>query len=154
MNLETSTSLQSDEYFPVDDLVERLKLPRSRIDVSGSELHILPFLLTQISQRLKRHIFLVVPDSSDAQRLRSDLSFYAGAKERVGYIPVVDASPYGHLSPDRRSVTALLGELACLAWDQPATVTVCAAAALARRMVPRDVLINQTYLVTSGDLLR
>ena len=152
MNLEPSTNLQSDEYFPVDDLAERLKSPRSRIDVSGCELHILPFLLTRLRHRLGRHIFLVVPESSDAQRLRSDLSFYAGSTERVGYIPVVDASPYGHLSPDRRSVTTLLGELACLAWDQPATVTVCAAASLARRMVPRDVLINQTYLVTSGDV--
>ena len=117
------------------------------------ELNGLAYLVHNLQSALERPVLCVLPNPSDARRLRHDLEFYRPKASRVGYLSSIDMSPYGHLSPDRQAVTALLGELACLAWDHVSPITVASAAVLARTVMPPETLVDHTVLVSVGETL-
>ena len=48
---------------------------------------------------------------SDAKRLVDELKIINPTTGQVGYVPAIEASPYGDLSPDRRAVMELLSAL-------------------------------------------
>ena len=66
------------------------------------------------------------------------------------YLPTIDASPYGDLSPDRGGVLGTLAGLARLAWEITGTITVTSATTLIRRVMHPEVLVDHSYLVAEG----
>ncbi len=138
------------EKLPLDELVARVRAGRRLVDVSGVEVELLAWLCVEVHHRLGRHCAIVTPGLSEARRVTADLRFFAGEDEHVALLPVVEANPYGQLSPDRNAVMDLLSGLARLAWDQAGSFTVLAAEALARRVIPKDALVEHSYLVAQG----
>ncbi|MCA9544821.1 MAG: transcription-repair coupling factor, partial [Myxococcales bacterium] len=136
-----------DETFPLDALIDALQGARPTVDVRGVELDLLAYLAVAVQGRLRRPVVLVTPGASEARRLAEDLRFFAGDEVAVTRVPAVDANPYGELSPDRGQVMELLAAQAALAWEQGGPFVVIEAEALARRVIPRDVLVDFSYLV-------
>ncbi|MEE2786240.1 MAG: transcription-repair coupling factor [Myxococcota bacterium] len=153
MAFEPTTSLAPSENFPVAAVIEKIESGARRIDITGLELNGLAFMVDHLQRSLKQPVLCVVPHQSDALRLRSDVECYRPSETRIGYLPTIDMSPYGHLSPDRQAVTALLGELACLAWDHVAPIMVTSAGLLARSLMPPEMLVDHTVLVSVGETL-
>jgi transcription-repair coupling factor (superfamily II helicase) len=139
------------EVFPLERVLAGLRAaPNAAVDVSGVDAELSAYLTVALQAELKRPFVVVAPDAADARRIAADLEFFAGAATRVVLLPTVEASPYGDLSPDRGAVMELLAQLALLAWDQAGTFTVVSAEGLCRRPIPRDVLLDKSYLVVTG----
>ena len=176
------------ESFPLETVLASLA-SKKPIDIVGLDTEVLAWLATALHARTDRACVVVVPEESDARRVAADLGFFTDP-DRVTMLPLVEASPYGDLSPDRGSVMALLAALSQLAWgagpasgravakqsehakesasaaerrgNPPDSLTVSAAeawftvvpaAALARRVIPPDVLVNHSHLVAVGQRL-
>ena len=139
------------ESFPLETVLAALG-GRRAVDITGLDAEVLAWLAVALHARTQRPCVLVVPEDSDARRVAADLGFFTDA-ERVSTIPLVEASPYGDLSPDRASVMALLASLSHLAWGQGVWFTVVPAAALARRVIPSAVLVEHSHLVAVGQRL-
>jgi transcription-repair coupling factor (superfamily II helicase) len=139
-----------EELYPLEALLKAVTDGRKLVDVSGVELDLLAYLVVSAQRRLDRPVVLITPGASEARRLTADLRFFAGQDVAVTHVPAVDASPYGDLSPDRTQVMTLLAAQAALAWDQGGPFVVLSAGALARRVVPSDVLVAFSFLVAVG----
>ena len=139
------------ERLPLDQVVRSVREGSHLVDVVGVDLELLAWTAVALHRRLDRPCAIVVPTAAEARRVATDLRFFAG--ERVTRLPVVEANPYGQLSPDRNAVMELLAALARLAWDDAGAFTVMAADALARRAIPRDTLVEHSYLVATGQPL-
>ncbi len=142
--------------FPVEQVLSRLRAGSSgsaAVDIAGVDAELMAYVTVALQARLGRPFVVVAPEPSDARRIAADLTFFAGESTRVVLLPTVEASPYGDLSPDRGAVMELLAQLALLAWDQAGTFTVVSAEGLARRPIPRGVLLDKSYLVATGQRL-
>jgi transcription-repair coupling factor (superfamily II helicase) len=144
-------SVVMNESFPLETVLASLA-SKKPIDIVGLDTEVLAWLATALHARTDRACVVVVPEESDARRVAADLGFFTDP-DRVTMLPLVEASPYGDLSPDRGSVMALLAALSHLAWGQGVWFTVVPAAALARRVIPPDVLVNHSHLVAVGQRL-
>ncbi len=107
-----------------------------------------------------RPLVVVVPDEPRAVVLARDIDFFLGAPapdddERVLHLPAVETSPYAEMSPDRRSIMRRLGTLFRLSQGFAGQVLVASAAAILRRVIPRDELGGLSdILVAESDLAR
>jgi transcription-repair coupling factor (superfamily II helicase) len=99
----------------------------------------------------KRPVVLVTRDNEDAQRLASDVAFYAASEEGVFAYAAPESSPYAEISPDRRSAMQRLAVLAKL--SAGFRVLVVPASALARKVLPKKVLADFTPTITAEDEL-
>jgi transcription-repair coupling factor (superfamily II helicase) len=117
------------------------------VDLTGVDADFLAHLVTQIHQALDRPIILLAPDAADARRLTSDLQVFA-SPEQVAFVPHVEASPFGDLSPDRGVVMRHLAALARLAWGDAPNYTVLTPGALARKVVPTADLVEHSHVIT------
>ncbi len=135
------------ERYPIDEVAAAVAHPDARVDVSGVDADLLAYLAAGLQGRLDRPVVVVAPGASEARRIAADLRFFAGSDAAVSLLPDIDQSPYGHLSPDRGAVMALLAQLARLVWDDAGPVVVLSAATLARRMMPPAVLVEHSALV-------
>lgn len=141
--------------FPIDRILAALRAGRRVVDLSGVDADLAAYVAVVLQRELKRPLVVVTPQPSDAARVAADLRFFAGGAEAgVTLIPVIESSPYDDLGPDRGAVLDLMARLARLAWlDGAGAFTVVAADALARKVVPRDVLLDRSYLVATGQPL-
>jgi transcription-repair coupling factor (superfamily II helicase) len=138
--------------FPLEGVLSRLRAGKSA-DIAGVDADLTAYVAVAMQARLGRPVVVVAPEASDARRVASDLEFFAGPDCRVVLLSTVEASPYGDLSPDRGAVMELMSQLSLLAWDQAGTFTVLSVDMLARRCVPRDVLVERSFLVVAGKRL-
>ena len=103
----------------------------------------------------KRRVVAITADLETARALAADVSFLLGAgdagdAEAPGSVLLFvpnEASPYADVNPDRRGAQARLGTLFHLAMGLPWSVLVCPIAALARRVVPKEELIDHAELL-------
>lgn len=108
----------------------------------------------------RRKVIALTADTDAARALAADLSFTLGTRDAddpladssdtagrvLLYIPN-EASPYADLNPVRSAAQARLATLFHLAMDLPWSVLVCPIAALARKVVPKDEVIDQSELI-------
>ncbi len=113
-----------------------------------------------LARKAKRRVVAITADTDSARALAADVSFLLGERdaddaEAAGsdafgkvllFLPN-EASPYADVNPDRRGAEQRLATLFHLAAELPWTVLVCPIAALARKVVPRDEVIEHAELV-------
>ncbi len=110
----------------------------------------------------RRKVIAVTPDLETARALAADTSFLLGVRdaddaEAAGgttlgrvllYLPS-EASPYADVNPDRRGTQTRLATLFHVAMDLPWDVLVCPVTALARKVVPREEVMEHAELVVA-----
>ncbi len=102
-------------------------------------------------------VVVVADDVDAARRLAKDVQFLLGRAEsadedmsegdQVLVLSTAETSPYADVNPDRRAALSRMATLGHLAADRPFRVLVIAAAALARKLVPRAVVRAHTHRV-------
>ncbi len=92
-----------------------------------------------------RPVVCVTADAESAKKLADDLAFLtgAGAGDVLVFAPN-EASPYADVNPDRRGAMARLVTLFHLAHALPYRVLVVPAAGLARKVVPKKVVLEHS----------
>src|SRR6185503_9483773 len=115
------------------------------------------------AQKTTRRVIAITPDTESARALAGDVSFLLGAldaddAEASGassfgqvllYLPN-EASPYADVNPDRRGAQTRLSTLFHLGMELPWSVLVCPIAALSRKVVPRETVLEHAELVVAG----
>jgi transcription-repair coupling factor (superfamily II helicase) len=113
-----------------------------------------------LAQRTKRRIVAVTADVDTARALAADVSFLLGERDAddaeasgtdtfggvLLYIPN-ESSPYADVSPDRKGAQMRLATLFHLAVELPWSVLVCPIAALSRKVLPRDEVLEHAELI-------
>src|SRR4051812_38643275 len=108
-------------------------------------------------------VVAVTEDLDGARRLAQDVRFLLGSKSRdeeemedtddVLVLTTSETSPYADVNPDRRSGMSRMATLAHIACKRPWRVLVVCAAALVRKLVPRDVVRAHSHRVVHEDEL-
>jgi transcription-repair coupling factor (superfamily II helicase) len=120
-------------------------------------------VLRALAGSTKRPIVAVTADVDAARALAADASFLLGAPDAddaeadgattlgqvLLYLPN-EASPYADVNPDRRGAQTRLATLFHLAMGLPFAVLVCPIAALARKVVPKDEVLEHAELLVTG----
>lgn len=108
--------------------------------------------------KTEKPVVLVTADLESARRLADDLAFLWGAQAdedtAQGEILVFsanEASPYADVNPDRRAAMARLMTLFHLAHELPWRFLVVPATALARKVVPRNVVLENSDLIVAEE---
>ena len=107
----------------------------------------------------KKRVIAITADVETARALAADASFLLGARDAddaeagattfgsvLLFLPN-EASPYADVNPDRRGAQARLATLFHIAMDLPWSVLVCPVAALARKVVPREDVVDHAELL-------
>ncbi len=116
--------------------------------------------LARTAALAKRKIVAITADVDGARALAADVSFMladrnaddaeAGGATTFGRVLLFvpgEASPYADVNPDRRGAQTRLATLFHVAMDLPWAVLVCPVGALARKVVPRDEVVDHAELV-------
>ncbi len=137
-----------------------------RTDVSGVHGSAGAALVAEVAHATSRPIVLVTADLDGARRLAEDVGFLvrsstdeATAEDTAaGDVLVLagnESSPYADVNPDRRAAMSRMATLFHLASKLPWKVLVVPAAALARKLVPRQMVREHTpRVVAEGELDR
>jgi transcription-repair coupling factor (superfamily II helicase) len=113
-----------------------------------------------LARRTRRKLVAVTADVDAARALAADISFLLGERdaddaEAAGadvfgkvllFVPN-EASPYADVSPDRKGAQMRLATLFHLAVDLPWSILVCPVAALSRKVVPKDEVLEHAELI-------
>ncbi|MBW2528699.1 MAG: transcription-repair coupling factor [Deltaproteobacteria bacterium] len=141
------------------DLAEQVvKAPlRSRhaaTDVAGGALAL---LLSRLAARTERPLVVVTPDRDRAHQLMDDLSFVLpaapaaeGQPKQVLPLLAAETSPYADVAADRADAQQRLAALLELASGQMPRVLVLNAAALTRKVLPGDVVLDHSQQLCAG----
>lgn len=97
-------------------------------------------------------VVVVTEDADAAAKLASDVRFFLG-DARVRWLAPPESTPYADANPDRRSALQRMATLAELARGADLRVLVVAAAALGRKVVPKNEVLAHTHHVVSEDEL-
>ena len=130
--------------------------------VSGAAGCASALVVRALARKTRRRIVAVTADTDAARALAADVSFLLGERdaddaEAAGsdafgkvllFLPN-EASPYADVNPDRRGAEMRLATLFHLAVELPWTVLVCPIAALSRKVVPRDDMMEHAELVVA-----
>lgn len=115
-----------------------------------------------LAAQTRRKIIAVTPDLETARALAADISFLLGVRDAddaeaeggstlgrvLLYLPS-EASPYADVNPDRRGTQTRLATLFHVAMELPWDVLVCPVTALARKVVPREEVLEHAELVVA-----
>ena len=135
------------ERFPLDELVEAASAGTRAVDIRGVSIDGLAYVAVRLGQQVGRPVVVITPGAAEARRVANNLRFFGGDAATVALLPEIEATPYGHLSPDRGAVMETVARLTSFAWGQHQQYTVLSAATLARRIVPPAVLVDHSYLI-------
>jgi transcription-repair coupling factor (superfamily II helicase) len=129
------------------DVASRVReLANGRLDVAGVRGGAGAALVAAIAR--SRRVVLVTSDVEAAQRFGEDVRFFLHeAASSVLVFPSNETSPYADVNPDRRSAMTRMAVLGRLAGDEGWSVLVVPVGALARRVVPREVVLGHTRSV-------
>jgi transcription-repair coupling factor (superfamily II helicase) len=141
------------ERFPLDELVRAASAGTRAVEIEGVSIDSLAYVAVRLGQRLERPVVLITPEAAEARRVANTLRFFGGDAAAVTLLPEIEASPYGHLSPDRGAVMETVARLTAFAWGRHQRYTVLSAATLARRIVPPSVLVDHSYLIAVAQSL-
>ncbi|MBK6513924.1 MAG: transcription-repair coupling factor [Polyangiaceae bacterium] len=97
--------------------------------------------------RSGRRVLLITSDVDSAQHAHGDLRFVLGAGASALLYSHNDTSPYADVNPDRRAAQLRMATLAHLTRGLPFDALVAPVGALARKVVPRDVVEDLSELV-------
>ena len=131
--------------------IARVLDERSRVDLDGLPDGALAYLLAEhTAQREQTQVVIVTKDVDQADRLESDLRFFAApprGDREILVLPPADNSPYLDVLPDRRAEMERLAVLHHLATGLPWRFLLVPAAALIRRLPPRVAIqeASQTF---------
>jgi transcription-repair coupling factor (superfamily II helicase) len=120
-------------------------------------------VLRALARATNRRVVAVTAGVDEARALAADASFMLGARdaddaeagsattfgEVLLFIPN-EASPYADVNPDRRAAEKRLATLFHLGMDLPWRVLVLPATALARRVVPKEEVLEHAELLLAG----
>lgn len=126
-------------------LAERLVSHR-RVAVTGAHGSAAALAARALVRRGER-VLLVTTDVESAQRARDDLRFVLGPSAVVLLYAHNDVSPYADVNPDRRAAQLRLATLAHLSRGLRFDAIVAPIGALARLVVPRDLLDDLSELI-------
>jgi transcription-repair coupling factor (superfamily II helicase) len=128
----------------------------ARVDLTGLPSSAAALLLSRAATTASPFV-IVTPDAETARHVAADLSFFfaeldADASEGDGsktvlVFPTSDTTPFADVAPDRRAAMERLSTLFHLAHGLPFRALVVPAAALARRVPPRDELARRSIVV-------
>ncbi|MDQ3033904.1 MAG: transcription-repair coupling factor [Myxococcota bacterium] len=142
-------------------------LTRPRVDLTGLPTSAAAMVLARAAQRSPAPFLVVVADVDAARRVASDLTFFLGTDPeaddgegvsdrgtaQVLVYPGGDVTPYADVAPDRRAAMERLAALFHLAQGLPFKFLVAPVATLARRVPPREKLIERSMVVAAEDEL-
>ncbi len=151
----------------IADLAASAIKNRGATSVTGAAQGITALLLRKLVTKHKRRVVAITPDTETARALSQDVSFLLSAHNAddaeagetsfgsvLLYLPN-ETTPYAEVNPDRRGAQARLATLFHIGMDLPWSVLVCPISALARKVVPKeDVLEHAELLVTDQDMDR
>src|SRR3984957_1906775 len=136
--------------------------PAGTLHVAGVAGSAAALVVRALAKKTKRRIVAVTADIDAARALAADISFLLGERDaddadeagvdafgKVLLFLPNEASPYADVNPDRRGAEMRLATLFPLAAELPWTVLVYPIAALSRKVVPRDEVLEHAELVVA-----
>ncbi len=143
----------------IRDVAARVRgLRTGRVDVAGVRGCAGAAVAAAIAREGRRVVF-VTEDLDAARRAAEDVGFFVRGSldddaEDTGEGDVLvfaanEASPYAEVSPDRRAAMSRMATLFHLAHDRPWRVILAPAAALARKVVPRNELARRALRIVA-----
>jgi transcription-repair coupling factor (superfamily II helicase) len=138
--------------------------PGQRVDVAGAQGSSPSAVAATIARAGRRPVVVVTSDLDEARRVAQDAAFLLNAPddeetaEDTGQGAVLvfaasEASPYADVNPDRRAAMSRMATLQHLAGGKPWQVLAVPAAALARKVPPRDVVLAHTSKIVAEEEL-
>jgi transcription-repair coupling factor (superfamily II helicase) len=125
---------------------------RARVDLATLPRGALALLLAQAAREHDRRFLIVVPDAETAAKLDADLRCFAGDDLCLHY-PGADTTPFVDVAPDQRAAMERLSVLFHLSQALPFRMLVVPAAALLRRVPPREALARRCMRVAVADVV-
>src|SRR5690606_31070996 len=122
-------------------------------------------VLTAALARPSAPVVVVTEDLDAARRLAGDARFFLGGAQAdeetedgadasgVLVLATPETSPYADANPDRRAAMSRMATLSHLAAGRPFCALVLPASALARKLVPPDVVRAHTHTIRAEDEL-
>jgi transcription-repair coupling factor (superfamily II helicase) len=141
------------------DEVVRSVGTRSRVDLAGLPAGAAAMVLARAARAQAGPTLVVTPDLDGARRMAASLRFFTGAEQtgqaeeetgdtdQVLFYPSSDITPYLDVAPDRRASMDRLATLFHLAQGLPWQFVVLPAAALIRRIPPREALSKRSCMI-------
>ncbi|MFW6067155.1 MAG: transcription-repair coupling factor [Myxococcota bacterium] len=146
----------------VEDVLRALA-ERRRVDLAGLPGGAIAYVLDRAVRSGAAPMLIVTPDADSARRTAADLAFFGGgtadAEDEdaphgdVLLYPSSDVTPYLDVAPDRRVAMDRLAVLFHLAQGLPWRFLVLPAAALLRRIPPKDAIARRSVLVRAEEEL-
>ena len=143
----------------VRDVAARVLRDEGAQHVTGAAPGATALVLRHLVTTQKRRVIAVTADLETARALAADASFLLGAHDAddaeagatsfgsvLLFVPN-EASPYADVSPDRRGAQARLATLFHIGMGLPWSVLVCPVAALARKVVPKEEIVDHAELL-------
>ena len=145
------------------ELAARLISAPTRVHhASGASGGATALVLRAVAQKTRRRVVALTADVESARALAADASFLFGERDAddaeasgsdvfgkiLLYIPN-EASPYADVNADRKGAQMRLATLFHLAVELPWSVLVCPIAALSRKVVPRDDVLEHAELIVA-----
>ncbi|MEI8254419.1 MAG: CarD family transcriptional regulator, partial [Deltaproteobacteria bacterium] len=148
----------------VDEAARALVDPAlPRVDLTGVHSGALGLLLARAARTGTRPLLVITDDLDSARRIAGDVSFFLGqgidedaaedGRGEVLVLPAPETSPYVDVAPDRRIVMGRLATLFHVSQGLPWKVLVAPAAALVRKLVPREALGPRSDLVQAEEMV-
>ncbi len=162
-DLDNDDARSPKRWTSLDEAVRALRDAR-RVDLAGVGSSALSLLVARaIHDEQARRIVVVTDDLESARRIAGDVAFFLGetpdqddaedGRGDVLLLPAPESSPYVDVAPDRRIAMGRLATLFHLSQGLPWRVLVAPAAALVRKVVPRDALGPRSDLVQAEELV-
>jgi transcription-repair coupling factor (superfamily II helicase) len=122
---------------------EAIALTSGRLDVTGVRGSAGAMLVASVAET--RRVVVVTSDTESARRFAEDVRFFLPREgDAVLVFAATETSPYADVNPDRRAAMLRMAVLARLAEGDDWSVLVVPAPALARKVVPRSVVVRHT----------
>jgi transcription-repair coupling factor (superfamily II helicase) len=135
------------------------------IHATGAAGSLSGLVLRALANAGSRRVVAVTGDVESARALAADASFLLGARNaddaeagattfgKVLLFLPSESSPYADVNPDRKGAETRLATLFHLAIDLPWSVLVCPVAALARKVLPKELVLEHAELIVVGQEL-
>ncbi|MCA9532950.1 MAG: transcription-repair coupling factor [Myxococcales bacterium] len=129
----------------------------ARVDLAGLPPGAAALLLVRASRAHAGPMLVVTPDQDAMRRTAESLRFFLGETEgertQVLHFPAADTSPFLDVASDRRATMDRLAALFHMAQGLPWRFLVVSAAALIRKVAPREAITSRSKCVRAEDEL-
>lgn len=138
----------------IEEIIDAVQAPSGRnVEIAGSGGAEKAYVVSRLSERVNRVVFVIVPTMKAAESVAGDLNFFAGpSTPRVLVFPPYNILPFKRLAYHSQTASRrirILYELA-VSGNSPAIVVV-PAETLLQRIIPRHVLSDYAELVMQNE---